>query len=541
MLSSSRRSIASFHSAMRQLVVAASTAAVLCLPAATQAASQLNPDGRVSLDDYIERGRVQWQVPGMAVAVVQNDEVIYAKGFGVLGLEQQQAVNPHSLFGVASTTKAMTAAALAILVDEGKLNWDDRVIDHLPYFQLSDPWVTHEVRIRDLLSHQVGVGRMTGNQLRYMPTASRETVIRQMRHLEPEAAFRSRYVYSNVMYSAAGEIVAAVSGMSWDDFIAQRLFAPLNMARSNTSITQFTADDNNIAWPHQYIEGDIVPIQRRNFDNVGPSASVNTSAHDMAQWIRLQLGEPGVYAGERLISEETMQQMHQPQIALSRSDRNEPVRAYGFGWTLNSYRGLATSSHGGATDGFNTSLTLVPELDLGIVVMTNTFENYRPAVVNEIIDRVAELPVKDWQREYFDAYQARFDQAMEERERIEANRQTGTQPSFTLTQMAGRYVDDLYGEIEVYVNDNGGLSLHLWNDGQSLLDLEHWHHNTWRASYHNRAQREKFVYFSMDAEGKVEGLNIRFTLRPVLTQVGLYPTNYYRDVHFSRKTTPEAP
>ena len=510
--------------------------AILAMPMSSEASDDsmalLNPADRQSLDEYIEQGRQQWQIPGMAVAIVHNDELVYAQGFGELGLEQSDPIDQHTLFGVASTSKAMTAATLAMLVDEGKIDWDDRVIEHLPYFRLSDPWVTHEVRIRDLLSHQVGVGRMTGNQIRYMPTASREDVIRQMRYHEFEAPFRSRYVYSNVMYSVAGEIVAAVSGKSWDEFMAERLFTPLNMTRSNTSITHFSNGDSNIALPHQYIEGEIVPIARRNFDNVGPSASVNTSVHDMAQWIRLQLGDAGVYEGERLLSDEVMREMHRPQVSLNRGDREEPLSAYGFGWSLGEYRGYATSSHGGATDGFNTSLTLVPALELGIVVITNTFDGYRPAVVNEIVDRVAELPEYDWQSHFYDDFQVRFEQAMSDRQSIIDARETDTQTRFSEAQMIGRYEDKLYGQVEVFRNDQGGLSLHFWDDGESLLDLEHWHHDTWLARYHNRAQREKFVFFSADAKGDVGALNIRFTLRPVMTQVGLFPTNYYRDVRF---------
>lgn len=493
----------------------------------------LNPNDRQPLTEFIEEGREQWGIPGMAVGIVHNDQLIFAEGFGVIGLEQPDPIDEHTLFGVASTTKAMTAAAIALLVDEGKVDWDDRVIEHLPYFRLSDPWVTHEVRIRDLLSHQVGVGRMTGNQIRYMPTADRETIIRQMRHHEFEAPFRSRYVYSNVMYSVAGEVVAAVSGQSWDDFITERLFKPLSMNRSNTSITQFSDSDTNIARPHQYIDGEIVPIARRNFDNVGPSASVNTSISDMAQWIRLQLGEPGVYEGKRLLSDSVMREMHQPQVSLARGDRNEPLRAYGLGWSLGEYRDFATSSHGGATDGFNTSLTLVPQLDLGIVVITNTFDGYRSAVVNEIVDRIAELPQYDWRNHFYNDFQARFEQTMSERQEILDARQLNTQPSLSVEQMVGRYHDDLYGEIEVTTDSNGDLLLHFWDDGESLLSLKHWHHDTWLASYHNRAQREKFVYFTRDARGDVEALNVRFTLRPKMTQVGLFPSNYYRDVSFT--------
>ncbi|WP_194756437.1 serine hydrolase [Aliidiomarina indica] len=486
------------------------------------------------LHDYIEAGRQQWGIPGMAVAVVHNDEIIHLQGYGVLKQGESTPVDGDTLFGVASTSKAMTAATLAMLVDEGKLDWDDRVIDHLPWFQLQDPWVTREVRVRDLLTHQVGVGRMTGNRLQFMPTADRETVIRQMRYHEPEAPFRSRYVYSNVMYSVAGEVAAAVSGMSWDELMATRLFAPLNMTRSNTSITQFGSDDKNIAWPHQWIDGELVPIARRNFDNVGPSASVNTSVRDMAQWIRLQLGEAGAYKGVQLLSPEVMAEMHTPQVTTGRSDRESAIRGYGLGWSLDEYRGLRLSQHGGATDGFNTSLVMVPELDLGIVVVTNTFTTYRVAVVNEIIDRVAGFEPRDWNSEVYDQYQDRYQQVSEERAKIHAARELNTQPSVAIENLVGRYYDPQYQHATVFMNDQGGLSLEFWDDGVSILDLEHWHHDTWRASWRNRAQREKFVYFTRDDKGEVASLNVRFTLRPALLQVGIYPTSYYRDVSFKR-------
>lgn len=487
------------------------------------------------LHEHIERTRQQWGIPGVAIAVVQNDKIIHLSGYGVLKQSESATVNPDTLFGVASTSKAMTVATLGMLVDEGKLDWDDRVIDHLPWFQLSDSWVTNEVRVRDLLTHQVGVGRMTGNRIQFMPTADRETVIRQMRYHEFEAPFRSRYVYSNVMYSAAGEIVAAITGKSWDTVMAERLFAPLNMNRSNTSITQFADTDNNIAWPHQWIDGELVEIQRRNFDNVGPSASVNTTAYDMAQWMRLQLGEPGVYAGERLLSEAVMAEMHSPQVALGRGDRIDGVRAYGFAWTLDEYKGLQRSQHGGATDGFNTSLVLVPELDLGIVVITNTFSTYMHALVNTIVDRMAELPEQDWNGEYFDAYNAQYERVLAARQEIEAQRELNTTPSMPSEQLIGNYTDNQYGEVKVFENKEGGLSLHFWDDGVSILDLEHWHHDTYRAAWRNQAQREKFVNFTRGRDGKPISLEVTWTLRPHMLQVGIYPTSYYRDVSFKRQ------
>ncbi|MEE2002040.1 serine hydrolase [Alkalimonas sp. MEB108] len=492
------------------------------------------PDPLAGLDHWIEQGRQDWQLPGLAVAVVYRDEVIYARGFGTLGLSSELPVNEHTLFGVASTTKAMTATALGLLVDEGKLNWDDRVVDHLPYFQLADDWVTQEVRIRDLLTHRVGLGRITGNRIQFMPTASREQVIRQMRYHDFEQPFRSGFVYHNVMYSVAGEVVAAVSGQSWDDFVRERLFQPLGMTRSNTSITQFVPDDANIALPHQYIEGAVVEIARRNFDNVGPSASVNSSVYEMAQWMRLNLGEAGVYQGQRLVSEAVMAEIFSPQVTVSRANRIEPVRAYGLGWYLEDYRGYQIASHGGATDGFNTLVTLVPELELGIVVIGNTFENFRPAVTHTIIDRIAGLPSHDWHSDYLARYQQNFAEASEGRQQIEQQRQPDVAASLSTAQISGRYQHPLYGEADVVLADNGDLLLQFWDDGVSSLTLEHWQGDTYRAHWHNQAQREKFVHFAKNAAGTIE-LSVEWTLRPQLLQVGIYPSPYSRTAIFQQQ------
>lgn len=512
-------------------VLLSSVAMVLlagCVPGTTQS------EPLAGLDTWIEQGRSDWQLPGMAVAVVHQDQLIYTKGFGTLGLDSELPVNEHTLFGVASTSKAMTATALGILVDEGKLQWDDKVIDHLPYFQLADDWVTQEVRIRDLLTHQVGLGRITGNRIQFMPTASREQVIRQMQHHEFEQPFRSSFVYSNVMYSVAGEVVAAVSGQSWDDFVRERLFQPLGMNRSNTSITQFAADDSNIALPHQFIDGTVVPIARRNFDNVGPSASVNSSVYDMAQWLRFNLGEAGVYRGQRLVSDDVMAELFTPQVVVSRASRTEPVRAYSLGWYLEDYRGFATASHGGATDGFNTHITLVPELELGIIVIGNTFENFRPAVTRTIIDRIAGLSAQDWHQHYFSQYQRDFAEASAARQQIEQQRQADSAASLTHEQITGRYQHDLYGSAEVQHHDNGELRLEFWDDAVSVLTLEHWQGDTYRAHWHNKAQREKFVHFAMNDLGQLE-LQVEWTLRPKLLQVGIYPAPYMRTTVFQKE------
>jgi CubicO group peptidase (beta-lactamase class C family) len=479
------------------------------------------------LDAWIEQEMAHWRIPGMAVGVVRNDSLVYARGFGVLGLDDPRPVDENTLFGVASTTKAMTAAALALLVDEGRLHWDDPVVRHLPEFQLADPWVTAHVTIRDLLTHQVGVGRMTGNRIRYLPGRTRDEVLYRMRYHEPEAPFRSAYVYSNVMYMVAGEVVRAVSGMSWDDFMVTRLFRPLGMTRSNTTVDAIAAGEN-AAWPHQEFDGTVETIARRDWDVVAASAAVNTSIRDMAQWLRLQLGEPGVHDGRRLLSDSVMREMHTAQVALGGSSRQDgSLRAYGLGWSLADYRGRAIAQHGGATDGMNTHLVLMPSENIGVVVMTNTFNSLMVAVANRILDAHLGTGDRDWGQLYRQGYERAYAQARARRDSIHDARIPGTSTTLPLGAYTGAYVDSLYADAEVR-RDGDRLVLQFWGDPDMSADLEHWHHDTFRVVWRNRAMREEWVWFTLGRDGAVDALHMQWTLRPQLLQVGAYPTDYYR-------------
>ncbi len=486
------------------------------------------------LPDFMERGMDDWGIPGMAVAVVKGEEVVYARGFGVRKLGEDAPVDEHTVFGVASLTKAMLSASLGILVDEGKLNWDDRVRDHLPWFELSDPWVSSNVTVVDLLSHQVGIGRLTGNRIRFMPDRDPETIMQFVKHMPFEQTFRSEYVYSNVMYMVAGEVVKAASGMPWDEFLAERLFAPLGMKGASTSITQI-ADDDNAAWPHQEIHDEVQVIERRNFDNVGPSASVNASVADMANWMMLHLGEPGVFRGERLISERVMRDMHQPRQAFGMSDpMTGSVTAYGMGWGLNYYEGYRISRHSGATDGMTSILTLVPEEDLGVIVISNLFCNFRPAVMNYILDAMLGIDrERDWHAHYYERYLDTRADAMERRDSIEAARVPDTPLSLPLEAYTGEYFHKVYDDAVIFEED-GNLVMQLWDDPEMIADLEHWHYDPFRAVWRNPAMREKFIHFDLDQFGQVKQLNVKFTLRQILISVGIYPTDYYRVVEYER-------
>jgi CubicO group peptidase (beta-lactamase class C family) len=391
------------------------------------------------------------------------------------------------------------------------------------------------VTVRDLLTHRVGVGRITGNRLRFLPDRSRAEVIHQMRFHHFERPFRSGYVYSNAMYSVAGELVPAITGTGWDDLLRDRIFRPLGMSRSGTRLADLPAD-GNAAWPHQEIDGRVQPISRRSWEVVAASAAVNASALDMAQWMRLHLGEPGVFAGQRLLSRAAMLEMHRPQVALGGNSLDgSPFSAYGLGWSLTSYRGRPVSQHSGATDGMNTNLVLVPSENLGVVVMTNTFNSFMFSVANRVLDAFLEVEEdRDWADVHWQAYSRQFASAQARRDSVHEARVPGTRPSTRIAAFAGSYHDDLYLDAAVRLED-GRLVLQLWDDAEMIADLEHWHHDTFRAVWRNRAMREEFVEFEVEADGSVSAMNIQWSLRPLLLQVGAYPTDYYRVTRFERR------
>lgn len=478
-------------------------------------------------------GMEEWQIPGLAIAVVKDDKVIYVKGFGEKRLNSNETVDQHTLFGIASVSKNITAAALALLVDEGKLSWQDRVVDIIPWFQLKDPWVTREVRVVDLLSHRVGLGRVLGNRLQFMTQSSRDDIIRQVRFMDLEKPFRSSFVYSNMMYSVAGQLVEYIEGVSWDEFLKSRLFPETGMITANTSILDFK-EGQNLAWPHQEIEGKVVPIERRNWDNAGPAGGINASVMDVAQWMRMQLGEPGVYNGKTVISPEQMRQMHTPHSIRSQSAAYEPITAYGLGWNITDYEGKRVLSHGGATDGFNTAAYLVPEIDLGIVVVGNTFNTLGDALAYSVIDDFLGIEGRNWPASYRNNYLNAYKSAKSKRNQIHASRIRNTEPTLQLEAYVGIYHDDAYGNVEVK-RDQGKLELHFWDDDKLVADLEHWHYDTYRAVWRNKAQREEFLNFQLNQEAKVKSLEFEFVLRPMLLQVGAYPSNYTNTVAFAKQ------
>jgi CubicO group peptidase (beta-lactamase class C family) len=459
-------------------------------------------------DAYVERALRDWGVPGMAIAVVKNDSVVFAKGYGVRELGTTASVDARTIFGIASTTKAFTAAALGMLVDSAKLAWDDPVTKHLPWFQLSDPYVTRELTVRDLLSHRSGLPR--GDRLWYASGFDRTDVLRRVRYLRPRWSFRATYGYQNVMFMAAGEVAAAASGVAWSDFLQRRIFAPLGMMRTSTSITTF-GGDGNVAMPHDVIDDTVRMIPWRNMDNLGPAGSLNSSALDIAQWIRLQLGS-GVYRGQRLLSDSVMDEMHTPQMVIRMSKQTREMftdthfMAYGLGWSLRDYHGRKVVGHGGAIDGMRTEIGMVPEERLGVVVLANLDGTSFPtAILYRVLDAYMGAPERDWSAVMLKAEREQKIRADSTRRVFESARVAGTRPSLSLNRYAGTYSDSLYGDVEVTTEGDRLVAAM----GPSFVgDLEHWHFDTYKVRWRDRGLGTTYFTFTLNAKGEVESLRV---------------------------------
>ncbi len=463
------------------------------------------PAALKGFDAYAAAAVQQWGIPGLAIAVVKDDSVVFARGYGVRRLGSTSAVTPHTIFAIGSCTKAFTAAALGMLVDSGTIAWDEPVTRYLQGFTLADPYVSRELTVRDLLTHRSGLTR--GDALWYATPYDRGEVLRRIRFLRPTWSFRSRYGYQNIMFLAAGEVVAAVTGSSWDDFVRARIFVPLGMSATTTSVTQLDSL-GDVATPHERFAGRARAIAWRNIDNIAPAGAINSNVLDIARWIRLQLGR-GEVDGRRLLSAAVIKETWSPQTIIPLDSVTERLRpsthflAYGLGWVLSDYRGRKLITHAGAIDGFRAAVGLVPEEQLGVVVLTNGGEPGR-ALTNALFLRVVDAYLggagTDWSgalRAVRDAGVRRdsVDLANRDRERVR-----DTKPSLDLSAYAGTYRDEMYGDVTVAV-ESGALVIRF---GPYFTGaLTHWHYDTFKASWQDPEQGVDLVTFSLNAEGRV--------------------------------------
>jgi CubicO group peptidase (beta-lactamase class C family) len=469
-----------------------------------------------NLDKIFQQSLTDFNVPGMAIAIVKDNKVVLSKGYGVKNSETGEKVDENSLFAIASNSKAFTAACLAILVDEGKIKWNDKVRTYLPYFQLYDPYVTEEMTIRDLLCHRSGLATFSGDLIWYGTTYSREEVIRRAVGLEPKHGFRETFGYQNIMFIAAGEIVEVVSGLSWDDFVQQRILNPLGMSSTVTSITKFKPG-GNIAMPHNEKDGKNILIDYVNWDNIGGAGAINSNVSDVSKWLMLQLNK-GKWNDQTIFSEARAFEMWENQTPLPIRPwqrQNMPSRhfsGYGLGWELMEYQGYKVISHGGGYDGMISKTVLVPELNLGFVILTNNI-NSLPTILNfEILDEylgVKKEDQTDWITMFKvfktedDAMAAGAAQAREDA------RTKNTQPSKANIDYCGTYRSEIYGDVLITLDEKGNPLIDFTPTALFKGRLEHYHYDTFILNWSTKMMLPPgTVTFVLDAAGEIEEMKV---------------------------------
>ena len=432
-------------------------------------------------DAYVQRAVDKGEVPGLAIVVVKDDSVVFAKGYGVRELGGDEPVDMNTLFTIFSNTKAMTAAALGMLVDEGKLHWDDPVVDHLPSFRLKDPNHTAQVRVRDLITHNAGLPDT--DFLWVDPATSMDEILQRLPHVAEEYPIRSGFIYQNVMYGVAGEVIEAVSGTPWADFFQARIFEPVGMDRSVPTLAEASSRDN-VARTHRGVGDDQRIVGNRSVDPVGPAGSAWSSAADMSRWIRFLLRGCTTENGHRLLHEETCEELFSPQtvapIGLHAFDEITRPNwvTYGLGWFQQDYKGRKIDFHLGG--GMGSVVGLMRDENLGVFVVGNRNMSQRQALMYRVFDLFSEGPTRDWSAEMKAFYTDRAANIARNRTEAEAelraSRAPNTAPSLPFGDYVGRYEHPLYGSVRVDQSADGLR----WTYAGSSGRLEHWHYDTFR-------------------------------------------------------------
>jgi len=464
------------------------------------------------LDAYVAASMKTFEVPGIAVAIVKDGKVVVAKGYGVRKMGDPTAVDEFTMFAIGSNTKAFTTAALATLVDAGKLSWDDPVYQRLPGFVMYDPYVSHEMTIRDLLTHRSGMGLGEGDLL-FWPhsTYTRDDIVHKLRFMKPASSFRSHYAYDNLLYMTAGQIIPAVTGTSWDDYIRQKVFAPLGMKHSTVSSKDIKPADD-YASPHSRVDNKLQVLELEDLDNVGPAGSINSCAADMAKWVQLQLNH-GKFADRDgyLFTDQRSREMWSPQTILPTGNPPPELGGlkanfadYALGWVLRDYHGRKLVGHTGGVAGFVSRVMLVPDENLGVVVLTNAEETGAfDSILYHVLDYYFHLPATDWIGGFKALKDSEEKDAAEAMKKAEATRAADSRPSLPLEKYARAYNDAWYGPITIRM-ESGVLVITFDHTPSMIGDLHHWQYDTFKAHWRDRTIEDAFVTFSLNADGSID-------------------------------------
>jgi CubicO group peptidase (beta-lactamase class C family) len=490
------------------------------------------------IDSLVKKSMKTFNVPGMAVAVIKDGKIVSKKGYGIRSVNTEKPVNTKTLFGVASNTKAFTSAALAQLIDDGKLKWDTKVTTIIPEFQLYNPYVTSEFTVRDLLTHRSGLGLGAGDLMVFPAsnTTSRDEMIHNLRYLKPVSSFRSKFDYDNLLYIVAGEIVSRVSDKSYESYIENNFFKPLNLKRMTMDRKEI-ANDNNVIDGHAPVDGEL-KITRKTFTDVGkPAAGIYASIDAMTKWVQVRLnhGKYGKNGQNSLFSKKSDKEMWTPQtlIKTGKGAYNTHFKAYGLGWFLSDVNGYFEVTHTGGLLGIVSQVTMIPELDLGIIVLTNQQSGSAfTAITNSIKDSYFGIDDKNRIKQYNDARLKGEKRADSITNSVEASLQKQLKsgaPKPDVSNFTGTFKDPWFGKVNITKAKNGKLRFKATKALDLVGNMQFYKGSTYVVRWDDESLKaDAFVNFSLDTEGKAKG----FTMKPLSP---LTDFSYdYQDLDFER-------
>ena len=460
---------------MRRIYITFLISLTVLLGSHTQAQDAIISD----IDKYIEESRILYDIPGMSVTIVQKGRTLLSKGYGHLGINHPQKVDDETLFAMASTTKAFTAAAMAILVDEGQVRWSDKVTKYLPTFKLSEPYVTNEITIKDLFTHNSG---LAGTDLLWtMWDYSPEEIIERIAEAPLSYSLRSGYRYQNVMYMTAGLVIEKISGQNWEAFVKQRIFDPLGMIRTCGLRSQAYTEDNRVR-PHAMVEGDVIEIIDSAADSINAAGSGWTCSKDIARWIQF-MADSAQLDGRRLISEESYRMITSPHTIIPKAQfyssqiyTKPHFRAYGLGWYMHDYQGEKILFHTGSLNGAVAIAGLIPEHNIGIYITANLGgAEVRHALMYKIFDELLDLESRDWSADIKQLYENIRAGSAVRRVLRQANREKEAPLSHDIEAYTGIYMNDFLGQLTIALHEDG---LRLTTRSDRHILLSHWHYNS---------------------------------------------------------------
>lgn len=456
------------------------------------------------LDAYYQKALDEWHIPGMAVAIVNKDSILFSKGYGYANLNKRTKVDGNTLFAIASNSKAFTASAIAQLVEQGKLNWNDKVVDYLPYYRLYDDYTTQNMTIEDLLCHRNGLKTFSGDLLWFATNKSPEAIIAAQQYLKPVYGFRTQFGYSNISFLTAGKIIEQVTDTTWANYVSTHFLTPLNMNRTLTSTRQIK-NTSNVATPYFYENGQNHELQWSNWDNVAPAGALISSVNDYANWLIMNLNK-GRFNNTRFFSEPTFENLTTSRINFPVATNSEKVhfKSYGLGWFLQDYQGYKIVGHGGGYDGMISKSTFVPEKGIGVIVLTNSLNWVSSALVNKTLDVLLanNTDGKDWSAIYLNAKTKQDSIKKATQLAYDKLRGTLNPKHLPLQDYTGTYKDPAYGTTTISLKNNM-LTMSMDETPMFKATLHHWNHHIFTFRFDTKlvSLPEGKLWFDLDENG----------------------------------------